>query len=170
MSSIYFFRGKAATGKTLLSDNLSRRKNIAVLRKDDVFDCNSKYIADNSLNNQITYDVLAKLIQTNIDNQVDVVVDVGLSSVSGLNMFLSKIDFSKAKLHFFYCDCSDLEVWRNRLEQRLENPAPNQFFDNVDKIVEYYENSDTEMRQDEILIDSIEDADILIEKILNEII
>lgn len=54
MSNIYFFRGKAATGKTTISNKLSKKINVPVLRKDDIFNKISKYIDDNSLNNNIT--------------------------------------------------------------------------------------------------------------------
>ncbi len=59
MSSIYFFRGKAATGKTIITDALSSKIKVSILRKDNIFDAISHYIDDNSLNNSLTYDVLA---------------------------------------------------------------------------------------------------------------
>jgi len=60
VASIYFFRGKAATGKTTITNILSKEINVAVLRKDDVFDVLLPYIGDNSNKNRITYDLLAK--------------------------------------------------------------------------------------------------------------
>lgn len=54
MASIYFFRGKTATGKTTITNILSKEINVAVLRKDDVFDVLSLYIGDNSNKNRIT--------------------------------------------------------------------------------------------------------------------
>lgn len=54
MSSIYFFRGKAATGKTTITNILSKEINVTVLRKDDIFDVLSQYIGVNSDNNRIT--------------------------------------------------------------------------------------------------------------------
>ncbi|EPR12211.1 hypothetical protein [Ruminiclostridium papyrosolvens] len=67
MSNIYFFRGKAATGKTTITDALSNKIKVSILRKDNIFDVISHYIDDNSINNSITYDLLAKMIQTNIN-------------------------------------------------------------------------------------------------------
>lgn len=74
MSYVYFFRGKAATGKTTITNLLSNEINVSVLRKDDIFDVLSQSLKDNSQKHSISYDLLAKLIQTNIDNKTDVIV------------------------------------------------------------------------------------------------
>ena len=44
--NIYIFRGKSATGKTTLTNILSRKINVPVLRKDDIFDQLSKHETD----------------------------------------------------------------------------------------------------------------------------
>ena len=52
--NIYIFRGKSATGKTTLTNILSQKINIPVLRKDDIFDQLSKYEPDIAiLNTQV---------------------------------------------------------------------------------------------------------------------
>lgn len=65
---VYMFRGKSATGKTTLTNILSQRLNIPILRKDDIFDTLSKYETDIAILNSTSYDILAKQIQTCIDN------------------------------------------------------------------------------------------------------
>lgn len=44
--NLYIFRGKSATGKTTLTNLLSGKINVPVLRKDDIFDTLSKYVSD----------------------------------------------------------------------------------------------------------------------------
>ena len=77
--NIYIFRGKSATGKTALTNMLSEKINVPVLRKDDIFDRLAEYEADISVLNAASYDILAKQIQTCIYNKSDIIVDVPCS-------------------------------------------------------------------------------------------
>ena len=79
MSKVIIFRGKAATGKTFVTNYLSKKLNIAVIRKDDIYDSLSMYNLEHSINNSATYDIIAKIIQTNIDIGSDVIVDISLA-------------------------------------------------------------------------------------------
>ena len=51
--NIYIFRGKSATGKTTLTNMLSERINVPVLRKDDIFDRLAEYEADITVLNTV---------------------------------------------------------------------------------------------------------------------
>ncbi len=166
---LYLFRGKAATGKTLFTNALSNKLNISVLRKDDIFDSVSQHISDNAPNNCISYDLLAKQIQTNIDNDVDLIVDVGLSNIKSLSVFLKKIDLKTATLVKFYCDCSNNDIWTKRLEERLKKPHPNQFYTSIKELIDYYDTNDVRALDDEILIDSANDLSEIIALIMKGI-
>ncbi|AEY67125.1 AAA family ATPase [Clostridium sp. BNL1100] len=167
MSNIYFFRGKAATGKTTITDALSDKIKVSILRKDNIFDVISYYIDDNSLNNSITYDLLAKMIQTNINNCTDIIVDIGLSNTDSWNLFLSKIDFKNCRVFTFYCDCSDLDVWRNRLKDRFINPSPNQYFKTFEEVLSYYSKCKIELLEDEYYLDSLLNLEIILNIVLD---
>ena len=82
--NIYIFRGKSATGKTALTNMLSEKINVPVLRKDDIFDRLAEYEADITVLNAASYDILAKQIQTCIDNKSDIIVDVALQHTPSL--------------------------------------------------------------------------------------
>lgn len=58
MSDIYIFRGKSATGKTTISNYLSRKLGIPVLRKDDIYDAASVCCLSHETLNDISYKVL----------------------------------------------------------------------------------------------------------------
>ncbi|MHB8065897.1 MAG: AAA family ATPase [Ruminiclostridium sp.] len=165
MSYVYFFRGKAATGKTTITNILSNQLKVAVLRKDDIFDSLSTYIEDNSVNSNAAYDILARLIQTNIDNQSDVIVDVGLFFTTGFKQFISKLDLRSNNFIIFHCDCTDVDIWKNRFQERLINPTPNQYFSNVDEIINYYSNSKIELLENEYVIDSAKNLGEIMENI-----
>ena len=167
--NIYIFRGKSATGKTTLTNMLSRKINLPVLRKDDIFDQLSKHETDIPVLNSASYDILAKQIQTCIDNQSDIIVDVALQHTPSLSEFLSKIDFEDSIIYRFFCDCGDDNIWLERWRIRLENPLPNQYFKSIDEIVEHYSKCEIEPLNDEIVLDSILPIEKLIDIVMGEI-
>ena len=162
MPNIYFFRGKAATGKTTITDILSSKMNVPVLRKDDIFDVLSFYLEDNSYKNSISYDMLSKLIQTNINNNTYIIVDIGLSNTNGWKTFQSKLELKDCKVFTFLCDCSDLDIWLMRFKERLKNPTPNQFFNTLEELIEYYERSEIELLDNEYYVDSSDSIESII--------
>ena len=167
--NIYILRGKSATGKTTLTDMLSRKINVPVLRKDDIFDQLSKRETDIAVLNSVSYDILAKQIQTCIDNQSDVIVDIALQHTPSLSGFVGKIDFRDSTIYRFFCDCSDDNIWLERWRIRLENPLPNQYFKSIDEIVEHYSKCEIEPLNDEIVLDSILPIEKLIDIVMGEI-
>jgi len=167
MANVIIFRGKAATGKTTLSNMLSKRMNISVLRKDSIFDVVSRYVEDNNMNNSITYDVLSNMIQASINNDTDIIVDIGLANTSSWKTFLSKIDFKESRILSFLCDCSDLIIWKNRFNERFLNPTPNQYFKTFEEIIDYYAKSDIALLDKEYFVDSSKDLESLFNYIQN---
>lgn len=164
--NIYIFRGKSATGKTTLTNILSQKLNIPVLRKDDIFDSLSKYEMDIGVLNSASYDILAKQIQTCIDNQSDVIVDIALQHTPSLKTFLNKINFKDRTICRFFCDCSNDNIWLERWRKRLKNPLPNQYFKSIDEIVEHYGKCEIKPLKSEIVLDSIIPVDDLVDKIM----
>lgn len=152
--NIYIFRGKSATGKTTLSDMLSRKINIPVLRKDDIFDELSKHEKDISILNAASYDIIARQMQTCINNGTDIIVDIALHHTPSLNMFLDKIDFKNSTVYRFFCDCSDNKIWLERWCERLKNPLPNQYFKSVNEIKEHYGKCEIRPHKGEVILDS----------------
>ncbi len=167
MANIYIFRGKAATGKTTITNALSERINAIILRKDDIFDSIYQHINDNTINNNITYDILARLVNTNLKNNIDIILDIGLYSNINLNLFLSKIDFAFHNKYIFLCECNDIYFLRERWQERFKNPKPNQFFKNFDEVINYYSKLDCSSIENEIIIDSTIDLDIILENIVD---
>ena len=167
--NLYVFRGKSATGKTTLTNLLSQKLNIPVLRKDDIFDTLSKYEDNIGTLNSASYDILARLIQTCIDNQSDIIVDVALQHTLSLRMFLEKINFKEAVVYRFFCDCSDDEIWLDRWRERLKNPLPNQYFKSIDEVVEHYGKCEIMPLDNEVILDSILAVDELLDKIIKKV-
>lgn len=165
MSKIVLFRGKAATGKTLITDILGKELNIAIIRKDNIYDSLWVHHLENSRINRISYDIIAKIIQTNIDMDCDLIIDIGLYHNPYLEQFLSKIEFKDSKLYQFLCICSDEKKWVKRLESRFRNPLPNQFFKNLQEAEEHYSQYHTEPFEDEIVLDSAKELSVIMRSI-----
>lgn len=166
---IYIFRGKSATGKTTLTNILSQKLNVPVLRKDDIFDSLSKHETDIAVLNSASYDILAKQIQTCIDNESDIIVDIALQHTPSLSTFFNKINFRDSDVYRFFCDCSSDDIWLERWRKRLKNPLPNQYFKSLDEIVEHYGKCEIEPLNDEMVLDSVIPADYLIDKVMENI-
>lgn len=167
--NIYIFRGKSATGKTTLSNMLSRNIKVPVLRKDDIFDELSKHEKDISVLNAASYDILARQIQTCIDNCTHIIVDIALQHTPSLKMFLDKIDFKNSMVYRFFCDCSDNEIWLERWRERLKKPLPNQYFKSVDEIKEHYGKCEIRPQKGEVVLDSVLPTNKLYNIIMEEI-
>lgn len=165
MNTIFLFRGKAATGKTTITDLLGRKLNIPVLRKDDIYDELSKYDFEHSQKNESSYNILARLIQTNINNNCDLIIDISLSHNSYLEQFLSKINFNKSRLFKFLCICSNQQEWEKRIEKRLSNPTPNQLFESAKEATRYYSKQTSAPFKNETILDSSKDIEIIMKKI-----
>lgn len=169
MAKLIVFRGKAATGKTLLSSEISKKLNLFVVRKDNIFDPISSSISDNLLNNKICYDIIASLVQKNLYSNIDVILDVSLANTDSYKLFLSKIDLSYHILTSFLCGCSDENIWISRWEKRFKNPEPNQLLRNVDEAINHYKNMKIELLEDEIYIDSCNSIDKNIDLVTSSI-
>ena len=165
MSDIFIFRGKAATGKTYITNFLSNKLNIAVIRKDDIYDKLSMYGLSHGEINSASYDILAKIIQTNIDTNCSLIIDIGLYHKSYIEQFLSKINFQNSQTYRFLCICSNNVEWSKRIEDRLENPLPNQLFKSSKEAEEHYKKYDIGLAQGEMLLDSMHDISTIVERI-----
>ncbi|WP_432663960.1 AAA family ATPase [Wukongibacter baidiensis] len=165
MSKIFLFRGKAATGKTTITDLLSNELNVAILRKDDIYDKLSVFNLEHSEKNKASYDILEKILQTNIDTNSNLILDVSLAHNPYLNHFLSKIDLKGSQIYKFLCICSNQAEWKKRIEGRIKNPSPNQIFNSVQEAEQHYKKYDIAQVENEIILDSSDDISIIMKKI-----
>ena len=168
MGTVYIFRGKAATGKTTLSDMLARELSIPIIRKDDVVDALKMTQKTNKdlVSNEVCYNILHKIIQTNLDLGIDLILDIALGDRNNAKFFFDRLDFKDYKIVSFFLVCSDENEWRRRHEERIKNPLPNQVFKSFEHVVEHYRNADFNPFEHEHVIDTAN----IIEHSYNEII
>ena len=156
MGTVYIFRGKAATGKSTLSDMLAKKLSIFVIRIDDIIDAlkTTPDIDRSLVNHTIVFNILCKVIQTNLDLNVDFIIDVGLGDKSGAKNFYDRLDLFNHNIFSFYTICGDENEWKQRHIKRIENPTPNQSFKSFEHVLEHYQNFDTSLLDNEHIIDS----------------
>ena len=172
MGNVYIFRGKAATGKTTLSDMLAKKLSVPVIRKDDIVDAlKMTETTDKELmNNRVCYNILYKIIQTNLDLGVDIILDIALGDRNNFKIFSERLDFKDNKIFGFFVICSDENEWRKRHEERINNPKPHQVFKSFEHVVEHYKTADFTPFEHEHIIDTadtIENCFKSVDEIIN---
>ncbi len=163
---IYFFRGKAATGKTKVAQIIKDQKGFITISKDEVFDelLNQGIEWDSA--NSLTYNKLAETIQRHHDEGFDAIVDIGLAHTPYFSKFLSKMNLGKGNVKFFLFVCSKGDLWEKRIAHRIRSPeAPNQFFKSINEAIEHYSKYNIYTLSDEIEIDSALSVEAMIDKI-----
>jgi hypothetical protein len=153
---VYIFRGKAATGKSTLANLLSKELSVAVICKDDVVDAlkTTSDIDNNLLNNAICYNILQRIIQTNLDLGVDLILDVALGDRKNATWFFNRLDFKGNRVVKFFTVCSDDNEWQKRHFERISNPLPHQSFKSFEHVVEHYKSRDVNPFEDEHIVDT----------------
>lgn len=169
MGRIYLFRGMPACGKTTITDLLSQEMNINIIRKDDIFDKVYEYLSDRKSINILTYNIMSSLLQTQINNNIDCIIDSGLTTKSSYREFIKKIDLKNSELVLFLCICSDKQEWKSRVEQRVKNPLPHQPYKGFDELISSYNENELGCLNNETILDSSEKLPILFEKVIKVI-
>lgn len=169
MGTIYIFRGIAATGKSTLANMLALRLSIPIFCKDDIVDVlkSSKNIDEKCISNEVCYNILHKIIQTNLNLNADFILDLGLGDRNNANWFFNRLNFRDNTIYKFLTYCSDKKEWLKRHLDRLENPLLHQSFRSIEHVMEHYEKADITPFDDEHLIDTSKSIDECFDMITN---
>jgi len=156
MGNVYVFRGKAASGKTTLADMLARKFSIPRICKDDIVDAlkTTEGIDKSLISNVICYNILQKIIQTNLDVGADMVLDIALGDRRYAKDFFNRLDFKGNNIVWFFIVCNNEVEWKRRHEERIANPLPHQSFTSYEQIVEHYKSGDVNPFEYDHIIDT----------------
>lgn len=146
-----------------------QKKSIPVFRKDDIVDAlkSSKNIDKRSINNEVCYNILYKIIQTNFDLNSSFILEIALGDRNNAKTFFEKLDFKENIIVKFFIDCSDVNEWERRHIERIKNPLPHQSFKSFEHVVDHYKNADVNPFEDEYIIDCTDTLEKNFEKITN---
>lgn len=162
---IYFFRGKAATGKSTLALAIQNTREIEILSKDCFYDAFLREGQSTSEATSNAYEALAKAIDHYHSKGLDAIVDIGLAHKPYFEAFLSKLSLTHYQSYLFIC--SDDALWESRIRARIDYPtAPNQLFKTVEEAIKHYAAYDISALINEHIIDSAMPLDKGLEQFL----
>lgn len=168
MSVIILFRGKSATGKTTLSNELGRRLRLPVLHKDDLYDSIAGHVTEHGSRNRICFDFLYRFLETIIHTNASIVLDFGFNHIRDAVNLKEWIESRGGTLQAFQCICSDDSIWSDRLTKRSVQPLPNQLITNLEQLKQHYQDTNAEQLLDgEIIVDSVQDIESLTNQALS---
>lgn len=162
MSKIILIRGKSGTGKSTLSNELSKRLKLVVLHKDDIYDASASVVQEHSSRNKLCFDFLFRLLQSVIDADSSIILDFGFNDNNGVLSLDQWVKERGGELKIIHCICSDETIWSERLTERNEKPLPNQLITNLFELKEYYKNLNAEYLEKELVLDTVEELESLI--------
>jgi Cdc6-like AAA superfamily ATPase len=162
MSRIIVIRGRAGVGKTTLSNEIGRRLKIAIIRKDDIYDSIFAYIQDHNTRNKLSYELIYEIMKTNLECNVDLLIDAPFSDILELNLWISNKD---GILKSILCICSDEKLWAHRFNQRKINPKPNNLITDFEEMKKYYGDLRIDPIKGELVLDSINNMDALVAQV-----
>ena len=164
MAKVIVFRGKAGVGKTTISNAVAQKLRIPVIRKDDVYDPFAAYVESHEIKNRACYDVLYRIVETNLSNGLNVIVDAGFHSMEDIMRFRNWTISKDAIFISFLCICSDEDIWAERFNRRSQDPKPNNLITDFNDLKLHYGDLKTDALADETILDSIDNIDTLVDK------
>ncbi|MEM6633852.1 MAG: AAA family ATPase [Bacteroidota bacterium] len=151
---IILFRGFPGVGKTYYSDWLGRRLQIAIVRKDDIYDPLAAYLQTHKERNEVCYQVVYQIIGTHLQNEISLIIDYPFKEIKHLENLDAFVAERGGVLKSIGCTCSDEAIWAERFNKRAESPQPNQLIVDFQTLKAYYSKLYLEPYSDELVIDS----------------
>jgi 2-phosphoglycerate kinase len=169
MSKVILFRGKAGVGKSHLSSFVGQALNIAIIRKDDIYDSIAEYVEKHDDRNEICHETINRFLTTNISCGTDVIVDTSCHYINQVLDFKEWVLGQGAGVKSIVCICSDERLWANRFNKRKLDPKPNNLITDFEVLRGHYKNLNTDAIDGELILDTVEDINELIKKAIQYI-
>ena len=161
MTKIILFRGKAGVGKTTLSNKVSRRLNIPIIRKDDIYDSIAENENNHKLRNAICEKIIRKLIKTGIENNTTLIIDNPYHHHNQIDEFQEWLKKQGVELISILVICSNENIWKERFNKRKLYPKSNQLITDFDALKIHYNTLETEPIKNELVLDSVNEIEQL---------
>jgi len=167
-AKIILFRGLPGVGKSYIANETAKILKIAILRKNDIYKCIYSGINSQESRNEICYNIIYKIIETNLAADTDVIIECPFRDHEELKKLSSFIQERNGELKSILCNCSDPDLWEERYNQREENPDQDLVID-FKELKNNYPTLKLEKFDTEMVIDTKKSLDDNILNILNYI-
>lgn len=164
---IILFRGMPGVGKTFISDKVAEKLSIAIIRKDDIYDSIYIDVSTHSLRNKISYDLIYKLIDTNLKARIDLIIDCPFREHKDLYILSNFVKNRDGILKTILCECSDEELWARRFNKRANNPNHNNLLTDFNLLRSHYQSLKLEKYDNELVLDTQQNIEHLLPRILS---
>ena len=118
------FRGRPGVGKTAISTAYSESENLAILRKDDIYDSVFEHVESHENCNQVCQGVLFNVLKSNASSQCTIVRDYPFHADGQIEYLIKFCDGYDVNLISILVVCSDKDLWRSRLAERKNSSVP----------------------------------------------
>ncbi len=162
---IILFRGRPGVGKTTLSSVISKRHNIPVLRKDDIYHVSAKQIETHENRNDISYETIYKILEANVETDCTFILDCPFQYPGDLELIKTWSTTYNVRLLSILVTCSDEVEWAKRIAERDERPFSIHHFTDFERLKDFYGIMHLTPESGELLIDTVHPIETSIEKI-----
>lgn len=162
---IILFRGRPGVGKTTLTNEYIKHHPCFLIRKDDLYDIASEVLIKHSDRNKVAYNGLYKMLHTNAASSVSVILDYPFQHDGDMDIIRSWCAKHDIVFKSVLVTCSDKKLWSKRLSARSANPKPNQLVTDYDEFEKMYGTMQLEPEADELVVDSIDLIETIIEQV-----
>jgi len=167
---IILFRGRPGVGKSTLSKAFAKEKGLVLLSKDDLYDPLANRIADHSVKNVLSYQLLYQLLEANLSTDVCLALDFPFQNDEDLAMIEAWSKKHKISLKSVLVTCSDEYVWAERFNQRAENPKPNQLITDFVELKKHYKDVMQLLpKKGELVVDSSDPLEDMLKVVKNSL-
>ncbi|MFD2584478.1 AAA family ATPase [Pedobacter vanadiisoli] len=163
---LILFRGRPGTGKTTMSNLVSAKMSVPIIRKDDIYDQLVSLSGNHDLRNKITFNIIYSLVTSNIHNSSTLIIDCPFQFEEDITSFRAWCRTHQVHLKTILVTCSDERIWSERFKERVINPAPNQLITDFEEFKSRYKVMQLQPDEGELLIDTIVPQDHNVKTVL----
>lgn len=160
---IILFRGRPGSGKTTLTHAYATKTNLPIIRKDDLYDPIARFVPEQLNRNIISHDILYRILESNAHTDATFILDFGFQTPGDFAIIKRWCSNHNVKMKSIVVTCSDEKIWAERFNKRAENPAPNQLITNFEKLKEYYGDLKIAIEEGELLVDTVNAVDEIVD-------